>query len=74
LLSWLRCPGVRRVWDAKNCTGGVAPSAPDGSDRVNELHLPPNVFFEVQREGVDRWKAVISYFRMLIAAAVARSP
>jgi hypothetical protein len=45
-----------------------------GSDRVNELHLPPNVFFEVQREGVGRWKAVISHFRILIAAAVARSP
>jgi hypothetical protein len=41
---------------------------------VNELHLPPNVFFEVQWEGVDRWKAVISYFRIRIAAAVARSP
>jgi hypothetical protein len=41
---------------------------------VNELHLPPNVFFEVQREGVGRWKAVFSHIRILIAAAVARSP
>jgi hypothetical protein len=41
------------------------------SDHMNELHLPPDLFRDTQRGGMDRWKALVSRCRTFIRQGAA---